>query len=195
MSTIEKNLPTSGQNTVQSKHSLKINTMTLVAVMAAVMCVLGPLTIPIGTVPVSLTVFTVWLGVTILGKQKGTLSYLIYLLIGLVGVPVFSGFTAGPGKLFGPTGGYLLGFIPMAWISGVFIEKFHKKIYLQMLGMLIGLLFCYIPGTIMLSVMMDMKFLAALSVGVFPFILFDLIKMVLALVIGQIIRSRIRHLL
>jgi biotin transport system substrate-specific component len=60
----------------------------------------------------------------VLGMKKGTIAVLLYLLIGLAGVPVFSGFTAGPAKLFGPTGGYLIGFILMALISGYFIDKF-----------------------------------------------------------------------
>ena len=87
--------------------------------MTAVTCILGPLAIPIGPVPVSLTPLAVFLSVYILGTKGGTLAYLLYLLIGAVGVPVFSGFTGGLGKLAGPTGGYLVGFILMALIPSL----------------------------------------------------------------------------
>ena len=75
--------------------------MTSTALMTAVTCILGPLAIPIGPVPVSLTPLAVFLSVYILGTKRGTIAYLLYLLIGAVGVPVFSGFTGGVGKLAG----------------------------------------------------------------------------------------------
>ena len=75
--------------------------------MAAVTCILAPLSVPIGPVPISLTNFAIYLSLYLLDWKKGTLSYLIYLLLGLVGLPVFSGFTGGLAKLAGPTGGYI----------------------------------------------------------------------------------------
>ena len=78
--------------------------------MTAVICVLAPFSLPIGPVPISLTNLAIYFVLYMLGVKRGTISYLVYLLIGLVGVPVFSGFTSGPGKLFGPTGGYLIGY-------------------------------------------------------------------------------------
>ena len=79
--------------------------MSVTALMAAVMCVLGPLTVPIGAVPISLANFVICLTAWLLGPKFGTLSVAVYLLIGLVGVPVFSGYGAGIAKLAGPTGG------------------------------------------------------------------------------------------
>ena len=77
-----------------------IQQIAMIAVMTAVTCVLAPLSVPIGPVPISLTNLVIYFSLFILGTKKGTISYLIYLLIGLVGIPVFSGFTSGPGKLF-----------------------------------------------------------------------------------------------
>ena len=94
--------------------------IAMIAVMTAVTCVLAPLSIPIGPVPISLTNLVIYFSLYILGTKKGTISYVIYLLIGLVGIPVFSSFTGGPGKLFGPTGGYLIGFIPLALTTKCF---------------------------------------------------------------------------
>ena len=83
--------------------------MVVTALMAAVTCILAPLSVPIGPVPISLTNFAIYLSLYLLDWKKGTLSYLIYLLLGLVGLPVFSGFTGGLAKLAGPTGGYIIG--------------------------------------------------------------------------------------
>lgn len=175
----------------------KINpaTMTAVAVMTAVMCIFGPMSLPIGPVPISLTVFTVFLAVYILGPWKGTLAYLIYLLVGLTGIPVFSGYSAGPEKLFGMTGGYLIGFIPMALISGIFIDRFWKKIPLQAAGMILGLLVCYVFGTTWLAIMGGMTFSAALKAGVLPFVIFDLIKIAVSISIGRAVRIRLTPVL
>ena len=79
--------------------------MAVTAVMAAVLCVLGPLTVPIGAIPISLANFVICLTAWLLGPKFGTLSVVIYLAIGLIGVPVFSGYGAGLAKVAGPTGG------------------------------------------------------------------------------------------
>ena len=91
--------------------------------MAAVICVLGPLSVPIGPVPISLTNFAIYITMYVLDAKRGTIAYLIYMLIGLAGLPVFSGFSGGAGKLFGPTGGYIIGFLPMAFVIGVVIDR------------------------------------------------------------------------
>jgi biotin transport system substrate-specific component len=169
--------------------------MATIAVMTAVMCIFGPMSIPIGPVPISLTVFTVYLAVYILGTWKGTLAYIIYLLIGLTGIPVLSNYTGGPEKLFGPTGGYLIGFLPMAVISGLFIERFWKKIWLQAAGMILGLIVCYLMGTAWLAVMAHLTFPAALKAGVLPFVAFDLVKIAISIALGRAVRTRLGQLL
>ena len=91
--------------------------MAVTAVMAAVLCVLGPLTVPIGAIPISLANFVICLTAWLLGPKFGTLSVVIYLAIGLIGVPVFSGYGAGLAKVAGPTGGYLVGYLLLAFIA------------------------------------------------------------------------------
>ena len=108
-------------NTVSAPRT-KTYEITITALMAAVTCILAPLSIPIGPVPISFTNLAIYLSLYLLGWKKGTISYLIYLLLGLVGLPVFSGFTGGPAKLAGPTGGYIIGFIAMAIIAGLVID-------------------------------------------------------------------------
>lgn len=171
-----------------------IKTMTFIALMAAVTCVLAPLSIsiPFSPVPISLTNLVVYFSIYILGMKRGTLSYLVYLLIGLVGIPVFSGFTGGPAKLLGPTGGYLIGFIFMAMICGYFIDKWSNKWYLCFLGMILGTALCYLFGTVWLAYQAEMSFSAALAAGVIPFVPGDLIKIIIAMLIAPQISTRLR---
>lgn len=165
--------------------------LTIIGVMAAVICILGPLSIPIGVVPISLTNLAIYVALYALGIKKGTLSYIIYMLIGFAGIPVFSGFTAGPGKLLGPTGGYLIGFIFMALIAGFFIDKFFKNWFICIIGMVLATSVCYIFGTAWLAYQANISASAALAAGVIPFIPGDLIKILIAAILGPQIRSRL----
>ena len=179
------------QGNTQTLRTTNTYAMAVTALMTAVTCILAPLSIPIGPVPISLTNLVIYFSLFILGTKKGTISYLIYLLIGLVGIPVFSGFTSGPGKLFGPTGGYLIGFIPLALIAGFFINHFHNKKALSFLGMILGTAVCYALGTSWLAIQAHMGFQAALMAGVIPFLPGDFIKMILALLIAPQIRKQL----
>ena len=171
-------------------HS-KTYDITMTALMAAVTCILAPLSIPIGPVPISFTNLAIYLSLYLFGCKKGTVSYLIYLLMGLVGLPVFSGFTGGPAKLAGPTGGYIIGFIIMAVIAGLVIDNCHKS-WIQFVGMIVGTIICYLFGTIWFCIVADYTFKAALAVCVIPFIPADLVKMIIAMIIGPMIKKRIR---
>ena len=184
----------------ESKNGTKKLTtyqLTLTAVMAAVICVLGPISmaIPISPVPISLASMAVYLAVTVLGMKLGTLSCLIYLLLGLVGLPVFSGGSAGAAKLFGPTGGYLVGYLFLALIAGAFVGRYTenkwKSIAFAALGMVLGTMVLYALGTAWLAYSAGMDFQAALWAGVIPFIPGDLVKMVIAMLLGNAVRGRL----
>ena len=174
------------------ENKLTIKTIALIAVMIAVTCVLAPLSLPIGPVPISLTNLAIYFGLYILGVKKESLSYIVYMLIGLAGLPVFSNFTGGVGKLFGPTGGYIIGFLPMAVIAGIFIDRSKGKLLPSLLGMVLGTVICYALGTAWLAYQANMDFKAALFAGVIPFIPGDLIKMALAAVLGPKISGQLR---
>lgn len=180
---MEKQINSSIRNT-------KTYSLVVTALMAAVTCILAPLSIPIGPVPISLTNFAIYLSLYVLDWEKGTISYLVYLLIGLVGVPVFSGFTGGVAKLAGPTGGYIIGFIPMAIIAGIAIDKFRRR-WIHLIGMIIGTVVCYAFGTLWFCLQSGTPVMSALSICVFPFIPGDLIKIIIAIAIAPIIRERI----
>lgn len=168
----------------------KVYPLAMTAVMAAVTCVLAPMSIPIGLVPISLTNLAIYISLYLLGWKRGTLSYVVYLLIGMVGMPVFSGYEGGLGKLMGPTGGYIIGFIPMAVIAGLVIDKFHNR-GIQLAGMIAATIVCYAFGTAWFCIQGGYVLGAALSTCVFPFIPFDLAKMVVSMAIGPTIRARL----
>ncbi len=175
------------------KNRNSVYEMVFVAFVTAVTCVVAPFSIQIGPVPISFTNFIIYLSLYLLGWKKGVISYLLYLVIGMIGIPVFSGFGAGLGKVAGPTGGYLIGFIFMAVISGICIEKFSKSTVLQIIGMIVGTVVCYLFGTIWLAYQAGMSFYAALAAGVLPFIIGDFIKIIVSAMLGPILRKSVKH--
>ena len=179
------------QGNAQTLRTTNAYAMAVTALMTAVTCILAPLSIPIGPVPISLTNFAIYLSLYLLDWKKGTVSYILYLLLGLVGLPVFSGFTGGIGKLAGPTGGYIIGFIPMAIIAGIVIDKYTEKWLLCLLAMIVGTIVCYALGTAWLAYEAKMDMMAALWAGVIPFIPGDLVKMALAILIAPKIRAQV----
>lgn len=175
------------------------NTRTLVriALVTAVTCILAPLSIPLpfSPVPLSLTNFVLYVSIFLLGWKSATISYLVYLLLGTVGLPVFSGFAGGLGKLAGPTGGYLVGMIFLTILSGFIAERCNRKPVIIFLGMLLGSAVNYLFGTLWLCMQLHLSFLEGLMTGVVPYIVFDIIKMVIALIIGITVQKRLKHLL
>lgn len=171
----------------------KVQVLALVGLMSAVICLLGPLSleIPISPVPISLGFLAIYFVVSVLGLKLGTLSVIIYILLGLVGLPVFTGFMGGPGKLLGPTGGYIIGYIFMAPICGFFVDRWSKKLPICFLGMVLGSVVCYFFGTLWLAYQSSYTFFQAFAVGVLPYIIPDLIKLIVALAVGSQLRSRL----
>lgn len=176
---------------MQTKAKHSIYTLAMIAVMTAVTCILAPLSISIVPIPISFTNLAIYFALYLLGWKKGTVSYLVYLLIGIVGLPVFSGFAGGIGKFLGPTGGYIVGFIPMAIIAGILIDRF-KNSWIHLLGMLAGTAVCYAFGTAWYCLQTGSAIVPALGLCVFPFIPGDLVKMIAAMLLGPVIRERIR---
>ncbi len=165
--------------------------MTRIAVMTAVICILGPVSIPIGPVPISLTPLTILLSVYILGMAEGAIATLLYVILGAIGLPVFGGFSGGFGIIAGPTGGYIIGYVFLALIAGWFINHFYDIIWVQYLGMCLGMAVLYAFGTVWLSHAAHMTFAEALAVGVLPFIAVDLIKMAVSIILGRAVNKRL----
>lgn len=191
-------------DTTTSKTSNKpnIKEMCVIGVMTAVVCVIAPwsLSIPVSPVPISLGSLAIYFALMVLGMKCGTIVTLLYILIGLVGVPVFSGLSGGAGKLLGPTGGYIVGYIFMALICGFFLDKWRtnlnvkenigrKNLALSVLGMVLGTIVLYAFGTAWLAISLNMTFPAALAAGVIPYIPGDIVKLIIAMVVGGQVRK------
>lgn len=183
---------------------MKTKQLALVGLTCAVTCILGPLSlsIPVSPVPISLGILGILLAVYLLGAKYGTLSCLVYLLLGLAGLPVFTGFTGGAGKLLGPTGGYMIGYLFLSLTAGFFTDKWGRNlsgagqrrgIALSGLGMVLGVAVCYLFGTLWLAHQANLSFGAALAAGVLPFIPADLCKILVTLSVGTPIRLRLRR--
>ena len=189
------------------------DTLTKIALMAALQCIISPFAIvfPISPVPLSLATFVLYLSIYILGKKYATVSCVIYLLIGLVGIPVFSGFAGVVGKLLGPTGGYLLGYPVLTFIGGWCMEAWSNRAkgmklvgamgsseiekltcIIHGLGLAFGTMVCYLLGSLWLSYQTGMDFASALGVGVIPFLPGDVFKIIIGVVAGNIVRKRLR---
>jgi len=178
---------------IQKKNAkISTSTMAMIALMAAVLCVLAPFSIPVGPIPISLATFGLYLAVIILGGKKATVVCLMYLLMGFVGLPVFSGFSGGPSKILGPTGGYLFGYLLLTIIAGWFVDKFPANRGVCALGLILGTVACYAVGTAWLAWQLEIQFDEALLVGVVPFLPGDAVKIVAAVWIGILVRGRIR---
>ncbi|KAJ53600.1 biotin transport system substrate-specific component [Clostridium tetanomorphum] len=171
---------------------MKLSTKDLVlcGMFAAITGVVSQISIPIHPIPFTLQVFAVYLTGIILGYKKAFISQLIYVALGAVGVPLFSNFRGGIQSIVGPTGGFIIAFPFMALIVGYFFEKSKDKGMLA-IGLLLSLVFCYTLGTIQLSIVTGMSILKAINVAVLPFVLFDLIKIFIAYIIGLKIKSRV----
>ncbi len=176
-----------------ANYNFSTNKLAVAGLMTSITCILGPvcIAIPISPVPISLGLFGILLTTCLLGAKLGTLCCSIYLLLGFIGLPVFSGFTSGLGVLIGPTGGYLVGYLLATALSDLFTHNKKGSPLLQAAGILCGLLLCYGLGSLWLSHSMQIPYTQALLIGVAPYILFDLLKVSLAIWLGRLLRKRL----
>ena len=163
---------------------MKTRDLTLTALFAAILCVAAPFSIPVGPIPITLATFAIYLAAIVLGKKYGTLAVVIYILLGAVGLPVFSGFSGGFQKIVSATGGYIIGYIPCAFIVGAMCEYGgNKKIY-GILGVILGTAVLYIIGTYWFMFVSGKELAYALGACILPFIPGDIIKLIVAVIVG-----------
>lgn len=172
----------------------KTKEMVLIALFTAIFSVIGPLSVPIGPVPVSLTNFIIYISAYILTSWQLASSIIIYIALGAAGLPVFSGYGGGLAKLAGPTGGYITGFIFTAIISGTAISRFHNNRLISCLGMFFGLIITYVFGTLWFAFLNGDKGLYYILITcVVPFIPFDIGKIIIASLLGPAVSKRLKH--
>lgn len=168
---------------------LSTKDIVFIGTFAALMAICSWISIPT-TVPFTLQTFAVFLAVSLLGGKRGTISVIVYILLGAIGAPVFAGFSGGLDKILGTTGGYIIGFIASALIIWLFEKLFGKKLWAQAVSMVLGLVACYAVGTVWFITVYArangaISVMTALGWCVFPFIIPDVCKIALALVLSK----------
>lgn len=175
-------------------QSLTTREIASVGLFAALLTVCSWITLPL-TVPFTMQTFAMCLILLLLGGKLGTYTVCVYLTMGAIGLPVFSGMSGGLGRLFGTTGGYLLGFIVMSLLYWGMEKVFSgKKCPWQIIGLVLGQALCYLVGTwwfVTVYIQGDetMSFAVAASLCVFPFVIPDIAKLVLALVVADRLKA------
>ena len=174
--------------------TVKVKDMTLTAVMAALLCIAGPLSIPVGPIPLSLATFVIYLAGAVLGKKRGTAATALYLLIGLAGVPVFSGFSGGFQKLAGVTGGYLIGYLPCAFLAGLGAERAEKegRKWLLPAMMAAGTILLYVIGMAWFMIQSGNALGPSLGMCVLPFLPGDAVKIAASSLLAAPVRKAVR---
>lgn len=172
---------------------MKTRELAEVGLGGGIICLLSPFIIPIPFSPIPITMGTlaVSLVAVILGAKKGMIATAVYLLLGLAGVPVFSGFRGGFGILFGPTGGYLVGYLFLAFFSGLLVQRHSERFVFYPVAISLGMIFCYLFGTVVFVFVSKASFYAAFTACVLPFLPLDIVKIVVASVFGFSIKKRL----
>ena len=186
----------SNAEVVKTREKSKVLDMVYIAISAALIAICSWISIPTA-VPFTLQTFAVFFVLLLLGGERGTIATLVYVLLGAVGVPVFAGFSGGIGILLGSTGGYIIGFLFVGLIYILFEKFFKKNIVMKIVALVLGLAVCYAFGTawfmhVYIKNSGEVGLLTVLGWCVFPFIIPDLIKMALAVVVAKRIEPVIR---
>ena len=181
---------------------MKLSTRELVlcALCTAVICILSPISVPLaGEVPISLATFAIMLSGILIGGKLASLSVITYVLLGSVGVPVFAGWTGGIGITLGMTGGYIIGYIPMAFITGFLYFRYGRnksglsKYAVMFVSMFLSTAVLYTLGTAWFIVYTKMTLAASMAACVIPFLPGDLIKIVAIMLVAPPIEVALKR--
>ena len=169
--------------------SISVRDMVYTALFAAVLCAVAPFSISIGPIPLSFATLAIYLAAGSLGWKYGVISVVLYVALGAIGLPVFSNFEGGFHKIAGVTGGFIIGYIPLALAAGFSVEFSNGKRLLFVLGMVIGTVLLYTCGVAWFMLQTGASLAAALMACVTPFLIGDSIKIVLACIAAPQLRA------
>lgn len=175
---------------MERSNKMRTVDMAYIALAAVLMALCSWISLNLGPVPFTLQTFAVFLAIAVLGGKRGTLAVVVYLLMGAVGLPVFANLSGGIGALLGTTGGYILGFFGSALVMWAMEAAFGRKTWVLALSMVLGLLVCYAFGTAWFMLVYartsgPVGLAAALGWCVIPYLVPDLVKIVLALLLSK----------
>ncbi len=171
---------------------MNIRKTVIIGILAAVICVFAPFSLPAGAIPISLSTFAIYLVSCTTPKRYSVPAVAVYILIGAVGLPVFSSFTGGLQCITGYTGGYIIGYIPCAFIIGLITDKYPNNKIVYPISLISGTLVCYLFGTLWYLQKAEISFIEAASVCVLPFLVGDIIKIAAASVIGITLKQQLK---
>ncbi len=167
---------------------METRVITKIALLVAVLIVLSQVAIPVvfSPTPISLGVVGVYLIGVFLKPKESLLAISVYILLGAIGMPVFAGFNGGISAVFGPTGGYIFSYIIMCLLIS-FVRLYSKDTAVLVVTLFISLGICYIVGTLWLAHFMEISFVSALPLGVYPFVVGDIVKILVTVVFVRFI--------
>jgi biotin transport system substrate-specific component len=171
----------------------KLRWMVLASLMAALTAVGAYIHVPIGPVPIVLSTLFVLLAGLLLGSRWGSASMALYLLVGAIGIPVFAGGKGGFAHFFGPTGGYLLGYVLAAWITGFISEHSRGLLVPDIFAVVVGSLAIYSLGIPGLKLITQMSWTKTFMVGMVPFLIGDAIKASVAVILARSVRPILKR--
>ena len=183
-----------GKSKLKSAEKTKLMIMTAITATLIVIC--SWISIPMA-VPFTLQTFAIFFALVFLGGSYGTLSIVVYIILGCIGLPVFSGFKGGIAAITGPTGGYIVGFVFSGLIYLLITKVFGEKKVTIIISMILGLAICYLVGTLwFMHVYAGTEnaktFGTVISLCVIPFIIPDICKLVLAYIMAGIVKKAVR---
>ncbi|MCL1991142.1 MAG: biotin transporter BioY [Defluviitaleaceae bacterium] len=143
--------------------------------------------LPLSPVPIVLADFFIMVSALFLGWKSGLMSVILYLVLGAIGLPVFAGGASGLASFFGPTGGFLFGYLLLVASIGFITEKMKSSIGVTLIALLVGNVLLYAAGVTWLKVVLELSWSGALAAGLTPFLPGTLIKIIVAVAIGQVL--------
>ena len=175
------------------KQTISMKTMTFIGVFIAMISVLSQISIPMPTgVPITLQTFAIALTGFVLQPKNATLTVLLYILLGLIGIPIFAGFNAGLGALFGKTGGFLIGFLFLAFFCGLVSPKNNRM--LNILYCAIGLIFCHFFGILQFAFLMKLSLWQSFLFVSAPFFIKDILSIGIAFSFSKLINTSLKNM-
>lgn len=170
---------------------MKMRNMVLTALFAACICVIAPFSVPIGPVPITLATLMVYLSGAVLGPKFGPAAVLLYIALGAIGLPVFSGFTGGVQRLVGPTGGFFPGYVVCAWVCGMMPRLLRYRRWSFPLSMAVGTAVLYAFGLFWFAFQSGVGIARAAAVCALPFLPGDTVKIIAVSILAPIMRRAV----
>ena len=169
----------------------KIKKLILISVFTAILCIISPISIYIGPIPLSLSLFIILIVNSIFNKFEGVVITVLYILIGAIGLPVFAGGMAGFQVIVGPTGGYIIGYLLCSLIVSLMTNLNNKSNTILIFSYIIGVILCYLCGVTYYIYLFDSTLKDAIMLCVYPFLIVDTIKISIAFIVSIILKNKL----